>query len=239
MVLQALLHPDDYFAGRSPSLGRAFAVVLVVALITTTAVGAFGWLLSERITATTEIPNQERPPDWVCDGESDTEAESMMRENCDEPKTKTVQVGDLIWKAFGEKLPLLFVGSLLAWPLYAAGLHVASAVVGGRGSFLDTLAVTAWGIAPNALQAVVGLGLLVVSLDGLDLSGSNPEMLASQVQSLTVRARGGTTAVKVAGACWQGYVWTFGLKHARDLRTGEAAIAGGGIALVALLFSFA
>ena len=239
MVLQALLHPDDYFAGRSPSLGRAFAVVLVVALITTSAVGAFGWLLSERLTATTEIPNHGRPPDWVCDGESDTEAESMMRENCDEPKTKTVRVGDLVWEAFGEKLPLLFVGSLLAWPLYAAGLHVASAVVGGDGRFLDTLAVTAWGIAPSALQAVVGLGLLAVSLDGLDLSGSNPEVLASQVQSLTARVQGGTTAVKVAGACWQGYVWTFGLKHSRDLSTGAAAIAGGGIALVSLLFSFA
>ncbi len=239
MVLDALLRPDEFFADRAPglSLGRAAAVVLVVAVVSTAVVGAFGWTLSQRLTATTEIPNDERPPDWVCEDEADSEAEEMVQDGCDEPKQKTVVVGDLLWDAFSERLPLAFVGVLLAWPLYAVALHVGSALVGGSGSFTDTLAVAGWGMLPSALQAVVGFGLLYTALGGIDLAGSNPETLASQIRSLTERAQGDTALLSLAGAVWQGYVWTFGLKRARDLSTGGAAFAGGSVALLVFLLS--
>ncbi|UPV99024.1 YIP1 family protein [Halorussus gelatinilyticus] len=241
MVPTPLLRPDEFFAERAPglSIGRAAAVVLVVALLTTVVVGAFGWTLSQRLTATTEIPNDERPPDWVCEGETNSEAEEMVQEGCDEPKQKTVVVGDLLWDAFSQRLPLVFVGVLFAWPLYAVALHVASAVVGGDGSFLDTLAVTAWGMLPSAFQAVVGFALLYTALGGIDLAASDPEMLASQIRSLSQRARGDTVLLSLAGAVWQGYVWTFGLKRARDLSTGGAAFAGGVVAVAVFLLSLA
>ncbi|WP_132057000.1 Yip1 family protein [Halorussus amylolyticus] len=241
MVLDALLRPDDFFADRTPglSLGRAAVVVLLVAVVITTSVGAFGWLFSERLTATTEIPNENRPPDWVCDGEADTEAEEMQQADCDEPKQQTVVVGDLVWDAFSEILPLVFVGMLFGWPLYAVALHVASAAFGGTGSFADTLAVAAWGMVPSAVVAVVGLGLLYTGLGGIDLATSNPERLASQIESMSQRAQGDTALLSLVGACWQGYVWSFGLKHARDLPTGAAAFAGGGVAFVVFLFGLA
>lgn len=239
MVLDALLRPDEFFGERAPglSLGRAAVIVLVVALVTTVAVGAFGWTLSQRLTATTEIPNEQRPPDWVCDDEADTEAEEMVQEDCDQPKQKTVVVGDLLWDAFSERLPLVFVGVWFGWLLYAVGLHFASALVGGQGSFIDTLAVAAWGMIPNALQAVVGLALLSVALGSIDLAASDPELLADQMRSLSERAQGDTALLSLAAACWQGYVWTYGMKHARDLSRGSAAFAGVGVAFVALLFS--
>lgn len=241
MVLDFLFRPDDFFAERTPefSLGRAVVVVFVVALITTTVVGAFGWSVSQRLTATTEIPNEERPPDWVCEDDADTEADEMMQEGCDEPKQKSVVVGDLVWGAFSEKLPMVFVGVFLGWGLYAVGLHLASALVGGEGSFLDTLVVTAWGMVPSAVQAVVGLGLLYGALGSIDLAATNPEALAAQMQSLSERAQGDTVVLSLAVACWQGYVWTFGLKHARNLPTGSAAFAGGGVAFVVFLFGLA
>lgn len=237
MVLDFLLRPDDFFAERAPEfgLGRAVVIVFVVALITTTVVGAFGWSVSQRLTATTEIPNDQRPPDWVCEDEADTEADEMIQEGCDEPKQKTVVIGDLMWDAFSGQLPIVFVGVLLAWPLQAVALHIASALVGGEGSFFDTLAVTAWGMVPSAIQAVVGLGLLYGALGSIDFAATNPEMLASQMQSLSERAQGDTVVLSLAGACWQGYVWTFGLKHARNLPTGSAAFAGGGVAVVVFL----
>ena len=265
MVPTPLLRPDEYFAERAPglSLARAGAVVLLVAIVSTAVVGAFGWTLSQQLTATTQIENDARPPDWVCDdhgatgGETETTAETageattetgtetttgfgvdgMMREACDQPKQRTVVVGDLLWDAFSERLPLVFVGVLLGWPLYAVGLHVASAMVGGRGSFLDTLAVAGWGMLPGVAQAVVGLGLLYTALGSVDLAASNPEVLASQIRSLSRRSQGDTALLSLAGACWQGYVWTFGLKRARDLSTGAAAFAGGGVAFVAFLLS--
>lgn len=241
MVLTPLLRPDEFFEDRAPdlNLARAALAVLLVALVSTAAVGAFGWLLSERITATTEVPNEERPPDWVCDDEADSEAEQMLQEGCDQPKQKTVAVGDLLWDAFAERLPLVFVGAFIAWPMYAVGLHVLSALAGGKGSFLDTLAVAGWGMVPTMAQALVGLGLLYVALGSIDLAASDPETLASQVQSLSGRVQGDNAIISLAAACWQGYVWTFGLKHARNLSTGGAAFAGGGVAMVAFLFGLA
>ena len=266
MVPTPLLRPDEFFAERAPglSLARAGAVVLLVAVVTTAVVGAFGWTLSQRLTATTQIENDARPPDWVCesragaDGETETTAgtagatptgsatettgfgvDGMMQEACDQPKQRTVVVGDLFWDAFSGRLPLVFVGVLFGWPLLAVGLHVASAVVGGRGSFLDTLAVAGWGMLPGVAQAVVGFALLYAALGSIDLAGSNPEVLATQIQSLSRRARGDTALLSLAGSCWQGYVWAFGLKRARDLSTGEAALAGGGVAFVGFVLSLA
>ncbi|WP_158057878.1 Yip1 family protein [Halorussus halophilus] len=239
MVLKALLSPDDYFAERDSQLARAVAVVLVVAIVTTTVVGAFGWVVSQRVTATTEVDNSERPPDWMCDGETESEAEGMVQENCDEPKTKTVEVGDLLWDAFNQQLPFVFVGVFFVWGLYAIGLHAVSAVLGGDGSFLDTLAVAGVGMAPSAIQALAGFGLLYVSLGGIDLSASNPELLAEQVRSLAQRAQGQTMLLSLLGAAWQGYVWTFGVKHARNLPTGAAAISGGVVALFVFLSGLA
>jgi hypothetical protein len=195
--------------------------------------------ISERITATTEIPNEERPPDWVCDDETDSEAEGMQQEGCDQPKQKTVAVDDLLWGAFAERLPLVFVGAFLAWPMYAVGLHVLSALAGGKESFLDTLAVAAWGMLPTMAQALVGLGVLYVALGSIDLAASDPERLASQVKSLRERAQGNNALISLVVACWQGYVWTFGLKHARNLSTGGAAFAGGGVAMVVFLVGLA
>lgn len=241
MVPTPLVRPDNFFGERTPelSLGRAVAVVLVVALVTTTVVGAFGWIVSERITATTEIDNPERPPDWVCDDEGDTGTEKTTRDGCGQPKQKTVAVGDLLWDEFSGKLPLVFVSILFGWLVIAVSLHVASALFGGRGSFADTLAVAAWGMVPSAVQALVGFGLLYVALGSIDLAASDPEMLASQVRSLSERAQGNTTLLSLAGACWQGYIWTLGLKHARNLPTGEAAFAGGGVAFVGFLLGLA
>jgi hypothetical protein len=47
MVPTPLLRPDEFFEDRAPdlNLGRAALVVLLVALVSTAAVGAFGWLL--------------------------------------------------------------------------------------------------------------------------------------------------------------------------------------------------
>lgn len=241
MVRDALLRPDAFFAERAPglSLGRAALVVALVALVTTAVVGAFGWSLSQQLTQTTEIPNDERPPDWVCDDEATTEAEEVMQDGCDQPKERTVVVGDLFWDEFVGLLPLVFVGVLVGWPLYGVGLHVTSAIAGGEGSFTDTLSVAAWGMLPSLFQAVVGLVLLLTTLGSADLSASDPELLVSQVETLSQRAQGDTVVLALAAAIWQGYVWTFGLKRARNLSTGGAAFAAGTVAFVTFLFGLA
>ncbi|MGA9400321.1 Yip1 family protein [Haladaptatus sp.] len=232
MLSDALFHPDTLFEERTPrpSLGSAFAVVLVVALFSTAIFGVIGWSLSQRMTGTTQIDNPDRPADVFCNDEF--YQDNPVSDGCAQPKTKTVVVGDLLWKEFQKKVPLVFVGILVGWPLTAVGLHITSALFDGEGSFSNTLAVAGWGMLPSLVQALVGLGLFYIALRHADLSGSNVELLTDQLQSLISKARGGTLLVSALGALWQGVVWTYGLKHARRLQTGEAAAAAGIIAVL-------
>lgn len=239
MLSDALLHPDRFFEERMPrpSLGGAFVVVLLVAFVSTAIFGFVGWSMTQRMTGTTTIENPNRPADAFCNDDFFTDGPTNFSEACKRPKTKTVVVGDLVWKAFQDKIPLVFVGVLLGWPLTAVALHITSALAGGKGSFSNTLSVAGWGMLPSLVQALVGLGLFSLAIQHADLSGSNPQLLADQLRSLVSKAQGGTLLVSAFGILWQGIVWTYGLKHVRRLPTGAAATAAGIVAVVLFLLS--
>ncbi|MFH5797444.1 Yip1 family protein [Haladaptatus sp. CMAA 1911] len=241
MLSDALLRPNRFFEERSPRprLASAFAVVLVVALASTALFGFVGWTMTQRMTGTTQIDNPNRPSDTFCNDDFFTDGAGNLSEECDRPKQKTVVIGDLVWKEFQEKIPLVFLGVLVAWPFTAIGLHVASAVAGGEGSFSNTLSVAGWGMLPSLVQMLVGIGLFYLALRGADLSGSDPQVLLDQLQSLVATARGGSAFVALLGTAWQWVVWTSGLKHARRLSTGAAAVSAGAIALLSFLAALA
>ena len=241
MLSDALLRPNRFFEERSPRprLASAFAVVLVVALASTALFGFVGWTMTQRMTGTTQIDNPNRPSDTFCNDDFFTDGAGNLSEECDRPKQKTVVIGDLVWKEFQEKIPLVFLGVLVAWPFTAIGLHVASAVAGGEGSFSNTLSVAGWGMLPSLVQMLVGIGLFYLALRGADLSGSDPQVLLDQLQSLVATARGGSVFVALLGTAWQWVLWTYGLKHARRLSTGAAAVSAGAIALLSFLAALA
>ncbi|WP_423743287.1 Yip1 family protein (plasmid) [Haladaptatus sp. SPP-AMP-3] len=236
MIFDALVRPDRFFENRAPrpSLASAFGVVLVVALVTTAVFGFVGWSMSQRMTGTTKIDNPNRPDEVFCDGFAAGGAANLST-GCDRPEQKTVVIGNLVWEGFQKKIPFVFITVLLAWPLIAVGLHVASAVAGGEGSFSNTLAVAGWGMLPSLVQMLVGIGLFFLALRGADLSGSDPQVVLDQLQSLVATARGGTLFVSALGTAWQWVVWTYGLKHARRLSTAAAAAAAGAIAFLSFL----
>jgi hypothetical protein len=241
MLSDALLRPGRFFEERAPrpSLASAFAVVFLVALVSTAIFGFVGWSMSQRMTGTTQIDNPNRPDETFCSGEFFADGAGNLSEACDRPEQKTVVIGDLIWKGFQKKIPFVFLGVLAAWPLTAIGLHIASAVAGGEGSFSNTLSVAGWGMLPSLVQMLVGIGLFSLALRGADLSGSNPQVVLDQLQSLVATARGGSLLVSALGTAWQWVVWTYGLKHARRLSTEAAAAAAGAIALLSFLASLA
>lgn len=238
VIRDALLNPDRFFAERTPrpSLGTAATVVLVVALVSTAAVGFIGWTLSQEITATAQVDNPNRPPDWACEDGGFGSDTTNFSSGCDQPRTKTIDMGDKLWEAFSGQLPMIFFASFFGWLLVAAGLHAASGLAGGRGSFSGTLTVAAWGTLPTLFQTAVGGASMYFAIQGMELGGS-PEVLAQQFQSMASRTQSGNLAVSAFVTLWQAYVWTYGLKHVRNLETGSAAGAAGVVAFVSFVLT--
>lgn len=236
----ALYDPDGYFGARGSdlSLSGALAVALVAALATTVLFGAGMWLVTENVTGTVPVDNPERPPEPICEDPPENFAD-----DCEAPETVERRVGGLLWDAFAGLLPFLFVGALIAWPVYAAGLHVAAVLAGGDGSIRDSAAVAAWGLVPTAVSTVAGVAVVGTALVGPDFSASTPEELSVAFEEVLATFRGpeytaALLAVGLVVAGWQTYVWGYGLDHAHDLPTRRAMVAAGTVAVAAYLVGF-
>lgn len=252
MALHPLFRPGEFFEERAPlGLAPALGIVLLVAVATTAGTGLLGLFFADQIEGTITVDNENRPPDWVCDdsagdstgdsagGTTDSgtaeSGESMLRDGCDEPKTREVSASKLVMQAFGEKLPFVFIGQFVVWLVFAVVLHLLSGAFGGSNDFAQTLAVTGWGLLPSVLRTVVVVILGYFFVQGLSLS-SDPEMLVRQVQSLRDASRSWPMVLVGLGeAVWQGYVWAYGLKHAREMNLGDAGMVAGILATVLFL----
>ena len=67
-LIDSLLRPNEYFDRNTPglSLARAGTVALLIAVVSTASLGAFGYALAERADATgatVTVDNEHRPPD--------------------------------------------------------------------------------------------------------------------------------------------------------------------------------
>ncbi|GGL30337.1 hypothetical protein GCM10009037_12540 [Halarchaeum grantii] len=118
-----------------------------------------------------------------------------------------------------------FVGTVLIWGVLAVVFFALSALFDGEGSLKKTLAYVGWGYLPQLLGSVVSLALTYVGLRGL-----TPPSDASQYQAFVQQLQQRpiflvSTAVGVVFLLWAGFVWTFALKHARDLDVRQAAIS--------------
>lgn len=232
---QLLVRPQAFFEERPPSrsLGAAAGVVVATALLTTAGVGAIGRMVTARIDATRTETVHEPLPDYHCEMLEESGTNNTPR-GCtiDEPVTREVDVGAEVWEEFVGYLPFVFVVAIVAWLLVAVGLHVASALAGGDGSFAATLAVAGWATVPELIQIPVGLAGAYVRLEGE--SFTSPEQLEQLVGSSA-----DPTGVLLTAAVliWQAYIWTHGLRRARDLSVDEAAFAAGVVAVVSFLLS--
>lgn len=230
-----LLSPREFFAARPYDLGPAVVLVLVVALVTTAAFTAVGWLLAESVDGTNAADTGWTAGD--CERFADMDVSTPTACASDDPSTRWVDAGGKVWSVWTGLVSVVFAGSVVGWLLIAAGLHVASAAIGGRGSFGRTATVAAWGMIPGLPQTLVAFGALGLAISGVDFA-SDPETLERQVQRLAdTGSRPVVLAAMLAGTAWQGYVWAGGLVDARELDWPEALFAAAVVALAVLLFS--
>lgn len=125
-----------------------------------------------------------------------------------------------------------FVG----WLVVGAVLVAITIYFGGEGNASDTVKVAGWGFVPSVVGSLVGLGVMVYVLSGTEPSGIeeavNMQMEANEaVESAEMRA------LRYTLVAWQGYLWTFGVSHVRNVKLRSAAVAGGAAAALVVLWN--
>lgn len=117
------------------------------------------------------------------------------------------------------------VGTLVAWLLYAGVFHVVSAVVyGAEGGFTDTLALTGWGFVPRIPESVISGAISYAVFSGVTVP-ADPVRAARMMQQLTQDPL--FTLASLLGIVfllWSALLWTFAMRHGRDLTLRQAAV---------------
>lgn len=243
-LFRAVARPHRYFEENAPSdsLGQAAVVVLFVAVVSSLAFLALGWVLSQQIDVTTTVTTMEPWSDARCAPFREMNSSSnvsSLPEPCtiDEPRTKQVHLGQKAYSVFAERIPFVFFGVLLGWPLTAIGLHVLSAFSRSEGSFANTLAVAGVGMAPSVLQALAVTGTMAWKARSMTF-GSDPATVANRLREIAESASDPVViAAILAVAVWQAWIWAAGLERARNMDPGSAKAAAGVVALLGAIFS--
>jgi len=122
-----------------------------------------------------------------------------------------------------------FFLTYVLWALYAGFFYGVSALFDGTGDFTTTLKLVGWGFVPSVVGSVISLLVTVYRFEirGVDVPS---EVTAQSAQQLSQQISGGplvalTGVLGVVFTLWSGLLWTFALKHARQLSTRNAAIA--------------
>jgi len=117
-----------------------------------------------------------------------------------------------------------FVGAYVVWGVASVVFFLVSVVFDGEGSLGKTAAFVGWGFVPRVVGNVVGL-----ALSALALRDVTPPSDVSQYQAFARQFQHrplvvASSVVGVVFLLYSGFVWTFALKHARDLSTRGAAL---------------
>lgn len=135
----------------------------------------------------------------------------------------------------------VLVGPFAIWLLYAGVFHGISLVFDGEGEFSTTLAFVGWGLLPSVLGSIAGAAINFYRFNVREYevpAEMTPQATGEFMQSLqTGPLVALTAALGIVFTLWSAFLWTFGLKHARNLSLKQAALTVAVPVLLSLLFS--
>ena len=118
------------------------------------------------------------------------------------------------------RVPVTLAVLLVSWGLYALTFHVIATRFGGDGDLATTFTLAGWGFLPLLLSPLVTAGLIVVVLGDV-VGTSAPSVTAMYANNPVLFA---PVAAILLFKCWQGYLWTFTVRHVYGIPTRRAAI---------------
>lgn len=129
-----------------------------------------------------------------------------------------------------------FFGQFVGWVVLAIVFYLLSIAVGGNGSLGDTFELNGWGFVPAIIAGIISAIARFIALQSVavpDLPQNFNQQTATEfVEALSSfqTAIASQPAVRIAAVVaivllvWQGVIWMYATKHARDLSLRGAAI---------------
>lgn len=115
-------------------------------------------------------------------------------------------------------------GPFITWLIYSVVFYVISLAFDPEGSFKTLVAFTGWGYVPQILNVLVGIALLFVIFQQIQLPTS-PESAAQFQQQLKSHSLYQLSViVGIVFSLWRAFIWTFAVKHARSLTLKQSTI---------------
>ncbi len=134
-------------------------------------------------------------------------------------------------------IAIAVVGALimgfLMWIAVAAILHIVSMIFKGEGTFTRTLEFTGYGFLPQVFGGIIGAIFSYRIISGLTIPVvTDPEQIIIVAEALTemITADPLTQIAGLVGILfilWSANILIFGMKHARNLSTRDAALTVG------------
>lgn len=113
----------------------------------------------------------------------------------------------------------ILLSPFLTWVYYSVFFYGISYLYRGRGTFAGTLAPVGFGCVPLVLGGIILLFLLpLTSMPVQDYFIPAHQAAHAAITSLV------HAAVTIFALLWSGYLWTAGMRHARDLSPGQAQV---------------
>ncbi|MFB6140082.1 MAG: Yip1 family protein [Halosimplex sp.] len=138
-------------------------------------------------------------------------------------------VGSGLTTAF-QAFSFVFViaGPFVVWLLYAGVFHAVSLVFDGDGEFSGTLALVGWGFLPSVFGSVASAAINYYRFN-VETIEVPAEFTQETMRQFMHNVNTGplvalSAALGIVFTLWSAFLWTFAVKHARDLRLRNAAI---------------
>ncbi|MEF8857965.1 MAG: Yip1 family protein [Halolamina sp.] len=225
-----LLRPDRYFAAHddAPPLSHA---ALAVAIATAVGAARIVGQLAATLDVVITVDNPADPGEGICENPAFEDTPS----GCDQPPTVQRELGALVAREFSWFPPVSFVLVPVWWLFQTGVLHAASAVVGGEGSFGETLVVAGWGMVPSLLWILGVTAFIVPTVQSLT-GPANPDGAVDALRAALSGLQPMVFGLAIVTAVWAGAIRTFGLADARSLHSTTAAGVVGALTVFGLLF---
>lgn len=122
-----------------------------------------------------------------------------------------------------------FVLTYVIWVFWTAIFYGITAIFDGTGSFTTTLKLVGWGFVPSLVGSVFNLFINIYRFEirGFDVpANAGPQAAQQFSQQISSGPLVVLSAVLgIVFTLWGGLLWTFAVKHARQVTTRNAAIA--------------
>lgn len=117
-----------------------------------------------------------------------------------------------------------FLGTFLMWFLMAGAFHSISIIFDGEGDFRTVISLTGWGFVPAIVAGLISTFVAMFVYQSV-IFPQDPQKLQLFVEQLKGRPELVTANVlRIVFYVWQGFVWVFAIRHARDLDLRDAAV---------------